>query len=213
MYKVFVNNQSIHFVKNLNNQLFENEKTEIYQYQSKKALLSAIAEFTSNKTTDRLFIYCPGNLTEVFKFFKSQYLEIKAGGALIRNDKNKYLFIYRRGYWDLPKGKLDKGETIKNCAKREAEEETGIDKLQILKKLPETYHIYIENNRKIIKHCYWFLMETNSNKVLKPQLEEDITEVEWLDIEEMNKVINNTYNSVKEILFNNFRNLKILIQI
>ncbi len=33
-----------------------------------------------------------------------------AGGIVIKNEK--ILFIYKNGKWDLPKGKIDKGETI-----------------------------------------------------------------------------------------------------
>ena len=81
MYKVFVNNQSIHFVKNINVQLFDNEDVEFYQFQSKRALLTVIAGFVNEKITQHLYIYCPDKLTEIFSFFKSQYIEIKAGGG------------------------------------------------------------------------------------------------------------------------------------
>ena len=46
---------------------------------------------------------------------------IKAGGGVVNNNKNQILFIYRLKRWDLPKGKLDKGETIRECAEREVE--------------------------------------------------------------------------------------------
>ena len=116
MYKVFVNNQSIQFVKNFNNQLFENENIEVYQYFSNKALLSAISDFIDKNITKQLYIYCPDKLAEVFSFFKSKYIEVKASGGLVKNKNEKYLFIFRREKWDLPKGKIDKGETIKECA-------------------------------------------------------------------------------------------------
>lgn len=206
MYKVFVNNQSIHFVKNFNNQLFENENVEVYQFQSKRVLLSVITDFIDKKITQQLYIYCPDNLSRVFSYYKSQYIEVKAGGGLVENIENKFLFIFRRGKWDLPKGKLDKGETIKDCAKREVEEETGIDNLNIIKKLPDTYHIYTEKNKEIIKHCYWFLMKTDSEKALKPQLIEDITEAVWLGEGELGKVVVNTYASIKGLVSSYFKN-------
>ncbi len=205
MYKVFVNNQSIHFVKNINVQLFENEDIEFYQFQSKRALLAVIADFVDKQLTQQLYIYCPDNLSEVFSFYKSQYLEIKAGGGSVCNANDAYLFIFRRGKWDLPKGKLDKGETIKACAKREIEEETGIDKLEIIKKLPDTYHIYTEKNKKIIKHCYWFLMKTESENKLQPQMQEGITKAVWLKKEEIKEIMNNTYPSINELILNCFK--------
>ncbi len=205
MYKVFVNNQSIHFVKNINVQLFDNENVEFYQYHSKRALLAVIAEFISKKITLHLFIYCPENLTEVFSFFKSQYLEIKAGGGLVTNTNDEFLFIYRLGKWDLPKGKLDKGETIKACAKREIEEETGVDNLNIIRKLPDTYHIYTEKNKNIIKHCYWFLMQTACNHELQPQTKENITKAVWLKKEAILEAMNNTYPSISGLIYNYFK--------
>jgi 8-oxo-dGTP pyrophosphatase MutT (NUDIX family) len=51
---------------------------------------------------------------------------IKAGGGIVVNEQNEVLLIYRRGKWDLPKGKLDDGETIEECALREVKEETGL---------------------------------------------------------------------------------------
>ncbi|MEI6694627.1 MAG: NUDIX domain-containing protein [Bacteroidota bacterium] len=205
MYKVFVNNQSIHFVKSFNTHLFDNEDVEMYQYQSKRALLAEIDEFTAQKITRNLYIYCPENLTEVFSYFKSQYVEIKAGGGLVYNSKDEYLFILRLEKWDLPKGKLDKGETIQACAKREIEEETGIDSLDIVKKLPDTYHIYTEKNKKIIKHCYWFLMKTMSSKELQPQSKENITKAVWLKQEEIPEKMENTYPSISGLIFSYFK--------
>ncbi|MFZ4740544.1 MAG: NUDIX hydrolase [Bacteroidales bacterium] len=205
MYKVFVNNQSIHFVKTINIHLFDSEDIEFYQFQSKKALLAVIADFIDKKLTQRLYIYCPVNLTEVFSFFKAQYIEIKAGGGLVCNLNNEYLFIYRLNKWDLPKGKLDKGETIKECAKREIEEETGIDKLNIIKKLPDTYHIYTEKNKNIIKHCYWFLIKTENNSKPQPQTKENITEAVWLKKEALGELLLNTYPSINDIVLNHFK--------
>ncbi|NVN95117.1 MAG: NUDIX domain-containing protein [Bacteroidetes bacterium] len=200
MYKVFVNNQSIHFVKTINIHLFDSEDIEFYQFQSKKALLAVIADFIDKKLTQRLYIYCPVNLTEVFSFFKAQYIEIKAGGGLVCNAEDKYLFIFRRGKWDLPKGKMEKGESIKTTAIREIEEETGMDNLTVIKKLPDTFHIYIEKNKNIIKHCYWFLMKTDSKKILKPQIKEDITKAVWLKKEEIIDTISNTYSSISHLV-------------
>ncbi len=205
MYKVFVNNQSIHFVKSFNSQIFEKEDVEVYQFQSKRALLAVITDFVEKQITMQLYIYCPGNLNEVFSFFKSQYLEVKAGGGLVCNTNDEYLFIFRQNKWDLPKGKLDKGETIQACAKREIEEETGTDGLEIIKKLPDTYHIYTEKNKTIIKHCYWFLMKTDSLTELQPQIKEDITRAVWMKKEAILEAMENTYPSIRGLVFSYFK--------
>ncbi len=207
MYKVFVNNQSIHFGNRLNTQLFEKEDVEIYQYFSKPSLQAIINEFVKMQTSEHLYIYCPDNLTEVFTFFKSKYIEIKAAGGLVCNSNEEYLFILRLNKWDLPKGKLNKGESILACAKREIEEETGIDSLNVIKKLQDTYHIYTEKNKKILKHCYWFLMKTESNKNPLPQINENITKAVWLKKEELNVILRNTYPSISGLILGNFKEL------
>ncbi|MCK7539615.1 MAG: NUDIX domain-containing protein [Marinilabiliales bacterium] len=68
-----------------------------------------------------------------------------AAGGFVRNEKDEILFIFRRGHWDLPKGKLNhkKGiiEKKKDAAVREVMEETGIEKIDIFaKKGPHLSH-------------------------------------------------------------------------
>jgi ADP-ribose pyrophosphatase YjhB (NUDIX family) len=123
---------------------------------------------------------------EGFESFKKAFKTIHAGGGLARNSKGEYLLIFRWGKWDLPKGKLSKGETIESCALREVQEETDISNLKIVKELPETYHLYTDSKGKIIlKKCHWFEMETSDERPPKPQLHEDITEAAWLSKEEV----------------------------
>ena len=69
---------------------------------------------------------------------------IKAGGGVVKNNNDQILFIYRLKKWDLPKGKLDKGETIRDCAKREVEEETKV-KVNLKQKIISTWHTYTRN--------------------------------------------------------------------
>lgn len=108
--------------------------------------------------------------------------EILAGGGLVtrvKKGKLQVLVIFRRGVWDLPKGKLDKGETIEECAVREVNEETGIRKTTILTPLCFTVHGYDQNKRFKVKTTHWFLMST-AKPTLKPQKSEDIEEVRWM---------------------------------
>ena len=88
--------------------------------------------------------------------FKSQYQVIEAAGGIITNKNNETLMIFRRGKWDLPKGKIEQGESIESAAEREIEEETGIGNLKLLKKLINTYHVYEEKGKEIFKITYWF---------------------------------------------------------
>lgn len=143
-------------------------------------------------------------LTEVLentlKLFTDHFLIIEAGGGLVKNEKDEFLFIFRRGKWDLPKGKLDEGETIDECAIREVQEETGLKAVSIVNSLPNTYHIYEEKGKQILKKSVWYLMITSSGETLVPQAEEQISEVVWLKKENWGKVLANTYPSVMDVL-------------
>ncbi|GAB5519089.1 MAG: hypothetical protein RhofKO_13400 [Rhodothermales bacterium] len=108
-------------------------------------------------------------------------LVVAAGGYVVRSGKKKpeVLLIYRRGKWDLPKGKLEKGESIEDCALREVQEEVGIKKLKTLEPAGTTFHTYPEKGKLKLKTTYWYLMHTPET-VFTPQTEEDIEEVAWV---------------------------------
>ena len=121
---------------------------------------------------------------------------ISAAGGLVLNPKKEVLFIYRNNTWDFPKGKIEKGESIETAAIREVEEECGIFNLAILKKLITTYHIYFQKGMKL-KETHWFLMSSNYDKELVPQIEEGITEVTFKNNLEINDALQNTYANIK----------------
>ncbi|MDR2907088.1 MAG: NUDIX domain-containing protein [Bacteroidales bacterium] len=136
-----------------------------------------------------------------FNSLKTAIRTVKAGGGLVRNAKGEYLMIFRRGKWDLPKGKLDSGETITACAIREVNEETGVSGLKIVKKLPSTYHLFTNSNGEIIlKKCYWFEMETLDEQPLQPQIEEDITEAVWLSYNEVEERKTLMFGTIRQCL-------------
>lgn len=125
---------------------------------------------------------------------------LKAAGGLVINNKNEYLFIKRLGKWDLPKGKLEKGEVMKEAAVREVEEECGV-KVDVLgKKIKSTYHSYIMFDELVLKKTNWYEMEVHGNPTLTPQIEEDITQVKWLGKESLGQVRANTYPLINDIL-------------
>lgn len=132
--------------------------------------------------------------------FSMAFKVIEAAGGLVKNKKGEYLFIFRNGKWDLPKGKIEKGEGIKEAAIREVEEECGIGKLKIGKELESTYHTYELNGKSILKRTYWFEMSCADESKLVPQIEEGITEVKWLSKNDLQQVFENTFESIKEVL-------------
>ena len=137
---------------------------------------------------------------KLYTYFSSLFRIIEAAGGLVKNPKEEWLFIYRNGKWDLPKGKIEKGEGVKKAAIREVEEECGITKLKIRKELPSTYHTYFMEEKPILKRTYWFEMTCSDDSKLIPQIEEGITEVKWLAENKLKKVYANTYESIKEVM-------------
>jgi 8-oxo-dGTP pyrophosphatase MutT (NUDIX family) len=128
--------------------------------------------------------------------------KIIAAGGLVTNDKNELLMIFRRGKWDLPKGKLDEGETIEACAVREVQEETGIGNLEFGNLAGITYHEYFEkgNNENVIKETHWFAMRANGEATLVPQTNEDIEKIIWADEAALKECLKNTYRNIIEII-------------
>ncbi|HEV8081718.1 MAG TPA: NUDIX domain-containing protein [Chitinophagaceae bacterium] len=133
-----------------------------------------------------------------FKHFKF----IQTGGGLVKNKSGEILLIFRRGKWDLPKGKIDEGETLEECAIREVQEETGIQKLKIVSKINITYHTYIEFGKHILKESHWYLMNAMEQEEFIPQVEEDITEINWVKKEDLKKYITNTFPTIVSVLQN-----------
>ena len=136
--------------------------------------------------------------------FCSEFSVIIAAGGLVVNNNNELLMIYRNDKWDLPKGKLENKELIKDCAIREVKEETGVSNLEIIRELYPTYHTYLDNGNKVLKKTYWYTMKTNSLDSLTPQNIEGITKACWIPKEEILLKIENTYGNIKEIIKSNY---------
>ncbi|MGB1038272.1 MAG: NUDIX hydrolase, partial [Bacteroidia bacterium] len=133
---------------------------------------------------------------KVISEFKYQ---IAAGGIVERHD-GKILLMKRLGKWDLPKGKLDKGETIEECALREIEEETGAKDLSVSSSFAETFHTYYRNEKWIIKHTHWYIVKCANPDELSPQKEEDIQQVAWVDYETIDVLKIDTYPAIRKLL-------------
>ena len=117
---------------------------------------------------------------KTYTLFKEYYQLERAGGGLVFNPKGDILSIFRRGYWDLPKGKLDAGESIEQCAIREVREETGLRHVVMGDFLHTSYHSYIgRKGQRILKQTDWFFMFSTDTE-LYPQAEEDIEQSLWI---------------------------------
>ncbi|MDR6545478.1 8-oxo-dGTP pyrophosphatase MutT (NUDIX family) [Chryseobacterium rhizosphaerae] len=151
------------------------------------------------------------NIDEIWKEFQKLFRIIEAAGGIVSNPEGEILFIKRLGKWDLPKGKMEKGESQEESAVREIEEETGLKDVELVQFINTTYHIYVERNgEKILKCTHWFEMNFSGEDTFKPQAEEGITEVAWKKRQQIeNEVFPSTFKNIKLIVkdFWNSKNL------
>jgi len=140
------------------------------------------------------------NPKKSFKNFFSNFHKIKAAGGIVCHE-DTYLFIKRNGKWDIPKGKMEKGEKPKQTAIREIQEECGLTgNLSIINKISKTYHCYFMYGKSVLKKTYWYELNYSGSKSVKAQQEEGISEVNWLSENEIEQVKLNTYSSICEVL-------------
>ena len=189
MYKVFVNEAPLI----LTNKKPKNSTGNVFLMED-NSINNAITAL-SKKRIDIAYIYDPSK--EILEKFSMKIPIVVAAGGMVRNKKGKVLFIYRNGKWDLPKGKLDKGESIEKAAVREVEEETGIKGLAIKNYLKTTFHIFKRNGEYHLKKVVWFNMITSYTGKLTPQKNEGITKVRWKGAKKTEKALKNSYVNIK----------------
>jgi len=194
MYKVFVNEKKLLLSKQSENL----EKTLGYENVTSLEIALDLLENTSVK---ELNVFGE-NIDEIWAEFQKLFRIIEAAGGIVNNPEGEILFIKRLGKWDLPKGKMEKGESREESAVREIEEETGLSNVELVKFINTTYHIYIERNGdKVLKCTHWFEMNFDGEDTSKPQIEEGITEVAW----------KNTTQIEDEVFPSTFKNIKLII--
>jgi 8-oxo-dGTP pyrophosphatase MutT (NUDIX family) len=198
MYKVFFNDRVVlltdDFIRN-----FQVKYGLFYKYRNTEDLKELIDFYRHLTRIDTLFIF-HHDLDELQERFKSCFHMIEAGGGLVCNEDGRYLIMKRRNKWDLPKGKVNSGESIPQAALREVSEECGLKKLEITAPLMSTYHCYWLDGQSILKRTSWFDMKATGNEPLVPQSDEDITEVKWVKKEDLKEITGNTYMGILDIM-------------
>ncbi len=195
MYTIFVNERPLVLT---NQPLRLDKDTKIIKFEKIDSFFEQTLHLLNQNIESSICIYHI-DLDFLWNYFQNHYKVIEAAGGLVKNHLNEVLFIKRFGLWDLPKGKIEKGENKKETALREVEEECNIFGLKIIKPLNTTYHIYYTKKGKaILKIVYWYEMVCkNEIYHLNPQIEEGIEEVVWKNTIEIEKALKNTYQNIK----------------
>ena len=194
MYKVFVNEKKLTLSK------YPEDIEKKLRFEG-FATLEIAVDLLENTSCPELNVYGE-NIEDLWEDFTHMFKVVEAAGGVVSNKNGEILFIRRMGKWDLPKGKIEKGESLEQAAIREVEEETGIRELILEEFLNNTFHIYNERNgEKILKTTYWFRMNFVGHETPVPQIEEGISEVSWKNREEiMSDVFPMTFKNIKLIL-------------
>ncbi|MEO6168635.1 MAG: NUDIX domain-containing protein [Chitinophagales bacterium] len=212
MRKIFIQNSTLYLAgKNGARKIIEGLQEEkkvftVLEYKSKTDLQQHVSRLSVALKEDTVVMVHDSSIT-LEKLFFSGYKLINAAGGAVFSKEGQLLMIFRRGKWDLPKGKLDKGETIKNAAVREITEETGVEQLKIISPVKFlfqnqscTFHTYEMNGKKILKATHWFKMTSSDRKKLVPQADEGIEKVEWCSKRKVQEYLKNSFHSIEEVV-------------
>ncbi|MDR0620081.1 MAG: NUDIX domain-containing protein [Bacteroidales bacterium] len=157
--------------------------------------------FISGDNNKDVTVFIPKkfNVNEVFLQFTSCFEVVNASGGLVHTPNGKYLYIFRRGKWDLPKGHKERKEKKETTALREVREETGVANAQIVKQLPSTHHFLVNGGEYKIKETHWFEMLLPFATPTTPQVEEEIEQARWLTRDEVIERLPFMYGSIAEL--------------
>ncbi len=148
-------------------------------YVGKKKLIKNLLDLLDkNRQMKAVVLYHP-DVEMLWQEFQSCFKVLEAAGGYVLNEQEELLVFYRRGSWDLPKGKIDPGETPEQAAVREVQEETGLQNIHLEDFIAHTYHTYELKDQRILKITWWYRMHTTDTRVV-PQTEEDIEEIIWV---------------------------------
>lgn len=198
MYKVFMNDKPIILTDSSQNGF----GFQVHDYEN--VVLDEILHKLKRDKLNGLVLFCR-NLQHSWDDFQQHFKVVNAAGGLVVNDQKDFLFIFRGNRWDLPKGRIEKDESIESTAIREVEEECGIEKLELNRFLITTYHIFFQNNKNKLKVTHWFLMHSNYQGKLTPQVEEGITIAKFKNAQEAQEALTNTYANI-HLVFEVYQN-------
>lgn len=204
MYKVFVNKKEIILTTDVPQKI----KAKVLSLQS--ITLKKIIRIVRTSKVETLYLVHQ-NPKKLLPLFKEKLPVVVAAGGVVQNKEGKLLFIYRKKRWDLPKGKVEKGESLEEGALREVMEETGVKKLKVGDLAGVTYHIFKRRNRYQLKESHWFFISSKHEGELVPEAKEDITKAVWKGKKKTIKALEKTYPNIAH-LFDEAKLIKFLFE-
>ncbi|MFA5713205.1 MAG: NUDIX domain-containing protein [Bacteroidales bacterium] len=174
----------------------------LYICRNSEELANLAHLFYQSSTIDTLWAVVP-DIENPLELFSSKLNRMEAGGGLVLNGNHQLLMIYKRGFWDLPKGKRDKGEEIEQTALREIFEECGlpIEHMKIERAVGVSYHTFMRDGELNFKETKWFIISYNGNNgLIKPQALENIEKVEWVDPHNVSEYFGMSYRSLQSFM-------------
>jgi ADP-ribose pyrophosphatase len=197
-YKIFYNDRVVVLTDKITKS-FEKNEGLFYKYQKNEELTELMSAFANFTQVQSLYVF-HSNPDELLNKVKSGFTIVEAAGGVVKRKDGKLLAIYRRGKWDLPKGKVEKGEFYEQTAIREVKEECGLSNIKIRRRLLDTYHTYSEKGKNILKRTIWYEMELYGDEQPVPQQEEGITDFMWFDYQTVSEIMKNTFESLKDTI-------------
>ena len=199
--KIYFNNKPLFLTDTIDSEIepFLHHDDAVFMDElSNPAINSMLHEMRQENVHAGVFFHT--NTEALKKAIWKKFTIVQAAGGLVRNDNGEILFMNRRRKWDLPKGKLDKGETLEQCAVRETIEETGLQTVQLKKPIITTFHTYDENGKHILKETHWYQLIAPGTQPLVPQASEQIDLLEWVPVTSLSTYTKNIYPSVVDVL-------------
>lgn len=200
MYEVFLNERRLILAADDDLPNLD-EKVRMARVATRGELAGEVDRFLISREPAVMFT---GDLPALWGWFRLIFREIPAAGGIVRSPRG-VLFIFRRGKWDLPKGKIDKDETPREAALREVTEETGLTRITITGQALSTWHLYLSDypgkpREWILKETRWFFMESAGEEIPIPESAEDIEEVRWVNTAQIPEILEHTYASLRKVI-------------
>lgn len=208
MYKIYITDSLIRLCQKPPEMPIVNTDPDVIicPYSGKRKSLFQFVDLLekSEKRAYNIWLY-HYDIETLWKDFRSIFKIVAAAGGIVLNPAGGMAVIYRRGFWDLPKGKLDRGEDYESAALREVEEETSLTNLTIRSFAGSTWHAYREDGKRVLKETRWYFMEA-PEQPMEPQLSERIEQVKWEQPGVFLKEYHPQYRSLKEFLKEGLQN-------